>query len=93
MFEVYRLRDKDNTFSFCSKERRDLFEKTLLSHRVDVKFVKEKVSIAPTRQLLIELDKDPIKYAVSSVSLFNKPSDKLTEEEVAYILKVAYKTA
>ena len=92
------IEDEDGTykeFHFRNEERKDLFVKTLYSHRTsDVDFSVEEQSLQPTRELLMELDKDPIKYAAESVmwaknAISRYYDNHLTEEELAYVRKLA----
>lgn len=94
--EIPDREGKYRNFHFRNEDRKERFIRTLYSHRLsDIEFSVIEETVIPTRELLIELDKDPIQYAVSEVSwakdTLNLYREKhLTDEEMMYIKSVAY---
>ena len=92
--EIPDVNGKYRTFHFRNEKKKDTFIRTLYSHRLsDIEFSVLIEEIQPTRDLLMELDKDPIVYACDSIgwaretlSLYNKMH--LTDDELAYIKSV-----
>ena len=85
---------KYKEFHFRNEERKDSFIRTLYAHRYAVGFSVTEQNVKPTRELLIELEEDPIEYALKSltwakgvIDLYNR--NHLTESEMAYIRKLA----
>ena len=92
-----QLPDKNGifkTFHFRNHDRKERFIRTILAHRYPVEFSEKEEEIKPTRELLMELEDDPIQYAVSETKWAKEVTEEyrnnhLTDEEIAYILRVA----
>ena len=82
-------------FHFNSSYKADRFIQTIRSHRIDMEFIETPDEIKPTKELLMEIDKDPIKYAVESVAWAKEVTREeslshLTDAEMQYIRQMAY---
>lgn len=85
---------KYKEFHFRNEERKDSFVRTLYAHRYGINFSVTTENKKPTRELLIELENDPIEYALKSLTwaknvMDNHYANHLTEEEMAYVKKFA----
>ena len=82
-------------FHFRNEEKKERFIQTLYSHRLsDIGFTSESEWKEPSRDLLIEMDKDPIEYAKDNVfwaknTIRNYMMSHLTGAELAYLHKMA----
>ena len=81
-------------FHFKNEERKDSFVRTLYAHRLSIGFSATEENLTPTRDLLIELDTDPIEYALkvkawAKDTLDHYYAEHLTEDELAYVRRLA----
>ena len=81
-------------FHFRNESRKDLFLKTLYAIGLNIPFSEETLMTVPTKELLIELEKDPEDYARESISWADDAyrcyrNSHLTEAEWAYIHSVS----
>ena len=81
-------------FHFRNETRKDSFIRTVYAHRYPIEFSVDERNIKPTRDLLIELEEDPIEYAIKMIpwakrTWENHTSNHLTDAELQYVRSMA----